>query len=153
MSKQTRFRCQLLFVFVQCCPSSPDAIPDFGRLFCCGKVIAWPRYFVLSSLKSVSTLMLSISISFLLFQLWLLRIFVFPGCILGPTFSVLCLKSHSIFEAALLRKQIVVHRHQISICEAVMVVVSWANTHSSFRLPTWNVFFQGCLQNSVEEQA
>ena len=30
-------------------------------------------------------------------ELWLLRIFVFAGCILRPTFSVLRLKSHIIF--------------------------------------------------------
>ena len=32
--------------------------------------------------------MLSISISFLLFELRLLRIFVFPGCIVSPSFEV-----------------------------------------------------------------
>ena len=41
--------------------------------------------------------MLSISIYFLMFELWLLRILVFLGCVLSPTFSVLRLKSHNIF--------------------------------------------------------
>ena len=45
----------------------------------------------------ISTLTLSISISFLLLELWLQRIFVFPESILNPTFSVLCLISHNIF--------------------------------------------------------
>ena len=65
---------------------------------CCWKVIIWPKYVVLSSLVNISTLLSSVSISFLMmFELWLLRIFVFPGCILSPTFSVLHLKSPHIF--------------------------------------------------------
>ena len=48
----------------------------------------------LTSSVNTSSLLLSISISFVLFKLWLLRIFVFPGCTLSPTFPV---QSHNIF--------------------------------------------------------
>ena len=56
---------------------------------CCWKVIIWPKYFALSPLANISTLNV--------ISLWLLRIFVFPGWILSPTFSVLLLNSHNIF--------------------------------------------------------
>ena len=39
------------------------------------------------------------------------------------------------------------------IREAVLIVVSWANTHSPFLLPAWKVVFQGHLEKNVEEQA
>ena len=63
----------------------------------CWKVIIWPKYFVLSPFVSFSTFMSSVSMSFLVSEPWLLRIFVFPGWILSPTFSVLLLNSHNIF--------------------------------------------------------
>ena len=56
-----------------------------------------PNNVVLSSLVNISNLMSSISISFLMFELLLLRIVVSPGCILSPTLSVLRLRSHNIF--------------------------------------------------------
>ena len=40
----------------------------------CWNVIVWPRFFVLSTFDNISTLMLSSSVSFLLFELWLPRI-------------------------------------------------------------------------------
>ena len=50
---------------------------------CSWKVIIWPKYLALSPLVSISTFMLSTSISFVVSELWLLRIFVFPGWILS----------------------------------------------------------------------
>ena len=64
---------------------------------CCWNVMVCPRYFALSHADNISTYMLLISISFLLFGLWLLRIFVLSQWIFNPTLSVLCLKSHIIF--------------------------------------------------------
>ena len=123
---------------------------------CCWKVIIWPRYFVLSSLVNISTLMSSISISFLMFELRLLRIFVFPGYMLSPTFprAALEVTRHFFEDVALLKKQkkeyIVSKAH---IREAVVIVVSQVNTHSPCLLPAWKVVFQCHLQKSVEEQA
>ena len=97
--------------------------------------------------------MSSISISILLFELWLLRIFVFLGWILTPTVFVLRLNSHNIFWSCSFedsQKEHVVSKSHV--CEAVVIFVAQVNSHSSF-LPARNVFFQCFLQNRVEEEA
>ena len=53
---------------------------------CCWNIIIWPNCFVLSSLVNTSTLMLSISNSFVLFELRLIRIFVFSWMYLESHF-------------------------------------------------------------------
>ena len=53
---------------------------------CCWNILIWPNCFVLSSLVNTSTLMLSISISFVLFELRLIRIFVFSWMYLESHF-------------------------------------------------------------------
>ena len=84
--------------------------------------------------------MSSISISFLMFELWLLRIFVFPGWILGPTFSVLRLKIAlhfwELFLCKVANRSIVSKSH---VWYAVVIVVAQVNSHSFFFiLPEWN---------------
>ena len=96
MSKLLSSRRQLLSILVERCPGSPDTISDFGRLLQL-ESYHLSKYFVLSSLVNISTLMSSISISYLMFKLWLMRIFVFPEWIPSPTFAVLRLNSHNMF--------------------------------------------------------
>ena len=120
---------------------------------CCWKVIIWPRYVVHSSLVNISTLMSSISILSWCssFGCW---VFVIPGCILSSTFSVPRLKSHNIFWSCSFEEaNKSTSSANLKFVRQFMIVVSQAHTHSSFLLPTWNVFFQGFLQNNVEEQA
>ena len=88
--------CELLFESVERCPSGSDSIFDF----CCFLLLkrnCLPEIFALSRADKISSLMLWISTSFLLFEHWLLRIFILSRWIFNPTLSVLCLKSHIIF--------------------------------------------------------
>ena len=108
-----------MLVFVKRRPNSPDSILDLGCLELLRCVTICPRYLVLSSLVNISTLMLSIYISTLLLELWLLRISVFPGCILNPTFSELCVEFTHHFLKLLLcscKQEHIVSKSQI--CEA-----------------------------------
>ena len=115
MSKHVSFfDASSLPVLVECRPSSPDSISDFGRLLLLERNRLTQVSQAFSSCHCISTLMSSISISFLMFELWLRRIFAFPGWIPSPTFSVLRLNSHNIFGAVLLSVQKSTSRQQIS---------------------------------------
>ena len=67
---------------------------------CCSNVIVCPRYFALSHAGDISTLMLLIATSFLLFEHWLLRMFVLSEWFFNPTLSVLCFSSLTSFLGA-----------------------------------------------------
>ena len=102
---------------------------------CCWKMIIYPKYVALSSLVDISTMMSSISISFPMFELWLLRIFVFPGRIISSTFSELRLKSHSIFWSCSFEEANKRTTSANLMFVKVMIVDTQAYTHSSFPLP------------------
>ena len=152
MSKKVRFWGPL-FVFVERRLSIPGTILVLGRLLLLECNHLTKKFGTFFSGKN-STLILSISISFLLFELWLLRIFVFPGWILSPTFSVQCLKSHYIFWSC----SFVEANKSTPSAKRKFMRQSWSPSPKQmpipfFLLPAWKVIFQGHLQNSVEEQA
>ena len=98
--------------------------------------------------------MLSISISVLLFALWLLRILIFPGMYLESHFFCPVFDVAQHFLKPLLcrsKQEHIVSKAQIR--EAIVIAISWAKCHSFFHLPAWKVVFQGHLQDRVEEQA
>ena len=96
--------------------------------------------------------MSSNSISFLMFELWLQRIFVFPGCILSPTFSALRLKSHNIFWSCSFgdEKRSTSSANLMFVKQSRSLVITQAYAHSSFLLPARNVFFQCFLHSKLD---
>ena len=95
--------------------------------------------------------MLSIVTSILLFDPWLLRIFVFSGWIFSPTLSVLFLKSHMILLSC---SRDVENQHVVRephVREAVSLQITQTDPHA-FLAPSCQVVFQCSLQNRVEQQ-
>ena len=69
--------------------------------------------------------MLLIATSFLLFELWLLRIFVLSGRIFNPTLSVLCLKvAHNFLELLQRRREQEYVVCKTQVCEAVRLRIT-----------------------------
>ena len=78
MFEHVIFRSQLLSVLVERRPGSPDSICDFGRLLLDSNHVAQvSRAF--SSCQYFDFYVIDFIFSFLVLELWLLRIFVFPG--------------------------------------------------------------------------
>ena len=115
-----------MFLFVERRRSSPSTILDHGHLLF-PNVIVWPRYFVLSSFDKISTLMLSISISFLLFELWLLRIWMYFEFHL---FCAMLEVAQHFLELLSCRSKLEHIVSKAHIREAVVIVDSKTNTHS-----------------------
>ena len=143
MIEHVVFRCQLLPVLVECRPSSPDSILDFGRL---RNAIVWPKYLTLSPLVSISIILSSTSISFFCVRA--------SAALVAENFRLFWVDpethffSNSLEFAQNLMKLFfrgceqkhVVGKPQVR--EAVMVVVTQVDSHSFFLLQALDVVFQ-----------